>query len=60
MKYKRLAPVVDPVVDELVSVFQYYEGSLKIGKGRVKKVNGEVIEFSSDIEDYCSGFPLLN
>ena len=59
MKYERLAPA-DPVVNEVVSVFQYCEGSLIIGKGRVNKVIGEVIEFSLDTEEYCCGFPLLN
>ena len=62
MKYERLAPA-DPVVDEFVSVFQYCEGSLIIGKTRVNKVIGEilVIEFSLDTEEYdCCGFPLLN
>ena len=34
MKYERLAPE-DPVENEVVSFFQYCEGSLIIGKGRV-------------------------
>ena len=36
MIYELLAPA-DPVVDQVVSVFQYCEGSLIIKKGRVKK-----------------------
>ena len=46
MKYERLAPA-DPVVNEVVSVFQYCEGSLIIGKGRVNKVIGEFIEYTN-------------
>ena len=60
MKYERLAPEV-PVVNEVVRVFQYFEGRL-FGKWRVIKVIGEVIEFtcSLDTDEYSCGFPLLN
>ena len=59
MKYERLVPE-DPVLDEVVSVYQYCEESLIIGKGHVNKVIGEVIEYTLDTREYCSGFPLLN
>ena len=70
MRYERLAPA-DPILNEVVSVFQYScEGSLIIGKGRVKKVFGKFIEYTNmsqrtterslGNEEYCCGFPLLN
>ena len=59
MKYERFLPE-DPVLDEVVSVFQYCEGRHNIWKGRVKKVIGEVIEYSLDTEEPSCGFPLLN
>ena len=59
MKYERLAPE-DPVLNELVSVFQYCKGSIIIGNGTINKANGEVIEYSLDTEEPSCGFPLLN
>ena len=59
MKYERLAPE-DPVFNEVVSVFQYYKGSIIIGNGTINKVIGEVIEYSLDTEEPSCGFPLLN
>ena len=70
MRYERLAPD-DPVLNEVVSIFQYScEGSLIIGKGCVRKVIRESVEFTNmsqetkerslDTLEYCRGFPLLN
>ena len=60
-KYERLTPDV-PVENEEVSLWQYCERILNFGKGRIVKVNGESILYSSNIENakYSSGFPLLN
>ena len=38
-KYERLAPK-DPVVNEVVRVFQYWKGSIIIGNGIINKVIG--------------------
>ena len=59
MKYERLASEV-PAENEVVNVYQYCEENLKIGKGRINKVNGNIIEYSLDTEEYSSGFPILN
>ena len=59
MKYERLTPEV-PVANEVVSVFQYCNGSLNFGKGRVNKVNGKIINYILNTEQYSCGFPLLN
>ena len=62
-RYERLVPA-DPVLNEVVNVYKYYEGTLSIEKGSVKKVIGESIEYTNmsqeDKKEYCSGFPLLN
>ena len=57
MRYERLDPA-DPILNEVVSFYKYYEGSLMIGKGRVIKISEKVIEFtkSFDTEENCCGF----
>ena len=69
MRYERLDSA-DPVLNEVVSVYKYCEGTLSIEKGRGNKVIGELIEYTNmsqetnernlDNEEYCCGFPLLN
>ena len=59
MKYKRLASGV-PVENEMVNFYQYCKENLKIGKGRINKVNGNSIQYSLDTEEYSIGFPILN
>ena len=69
MRYERLISA-DPVLNEVVSLYKYCEGTLNIEKGRVKKVIGEAIEYTNmsqetkehslDTEEYSCGFPLLN
>ena len=58
-KYERLA-LEDPVLNGVVSVFQYCKGSIIIGNGTINNVIGEVIEYSFDTEEPSCGFPLLN
>ena len=58
-KYERLTSDV-PVENEDVSAFQYCKESLNLGKGRINKVIGEVIEYRLDSEELSCGFPLLN
>ena len=57
-KYERLTSDVH-VENEHVSVYQYIKESLNIGKGRINKVIGEVIEYSLNTEELSCGFPLL-
>ena len=56
MKYERLASEV-PVENEVVNVYQYCKENLKIGKGRINKVNGNIIEYSLDTEECRTVFP---
>ena len=63
-KYERLTSDV-PVQNAVVSVFQYCNESLNFAKGRINKVNNEIIEYSLygyslDTEELSCGFPLLN
>ena len=59
-KYERLEPAT-PVESQAVSAFLYREGTLIFGTGCVKKVIGEVIEYTSNLyEEFNCGLPLLN
>ena len=59
LKFERLASEY-PVENEVVSVFQYREDTIKFGKGQINRIIGNVIQYSLELDEYSIGYPILN